>query len=130
MAKEERNDSTWSKYEKFVLAELGRIGDGFEGLRDGQNKINRHLETYNGELRLHIRGVQAVERRTEVLEDFLKEVRKEVAANQKLVEARLKVAELPITWARATGQIFKWVVYGAGAVGAGYTFARWMAWVS
>jgi hypothetical protein len=119
---EENEENGWESNAKFVLKELERIGDGLDCLHEGQQEISKHLLGYNAELRLHIRGVQALEKKTDLME-------KEVNKNLELIDKRLEVAELPIKWAMATGQIFKWVIGLGGSAGVLYGFARWSGWL-
>ena len=115
----ELEQNGWDKWQKFVLLELKRYGEQFKAITTTQVAMKDALQEYNMELRLHIRGVRALERRNDLLQEDLNKFKGDV-------ESRLQVAEAPVKWAQVTGSIFKWIVYLSGSAGAGYALFKFI----
>jgi hypothetical protein len=106
---DQQDEGTWIEWSRYVITELRRLGDEAKAARDHHEKTNVLLQEYNTQLKLHIAGVQILDKKTDLLKQEIEGVK-----------GRLEVAELPISWAQTTGKVFVWVGGFAGLVGAIY----------
>lgn len=74
-------------------------------------EMNKNMSIYNAELKVHIAGVVELKEQNRLM-------REEIRQRDFMIDNRLKIAEKPIEWARATGKVLAWVGGIATAVTA------------
>ena len=123
-------NGSWVEWSKFVISELRRLADESHHAREHHEKTNSLLHEYNMQLQLHIAGVQALDKKTDLLKDQIGhfkletekrfQLQEQIDSFKKETEKRLDAAELPASWFKTTGSILSWIGAAAAVVGAAY----------